>query len=135
MIDYAAEYGIDMNVLHREHPAHPRQVRAHREHEARAARYWELQERIADVSEARIGVLLEKARVAQAKALEQKLFPVAEPVTLPVTSHVTEQVTREVRRVKKNATRHGAYKFTPEQLLQANLAYDRREAEGTGLTA
>jgi uncharacterized protein (DUF849 family) len=123
MIDYAAEYGIDMDELFQEHPAHPVQVRLHREHEARGARYWELQERVADVEQARFDLIWQKARLAEAKLLEKKLF---DSFVLPLEKGSEEKV----RRVVTKAKRHGAYKFSVAQLEQANLAYERREGLG-----
>jgi hypothetical protein len=41
MIDYAAEYGIDMDELWREHPLHPVQARVRLEHQRKAKKYWD----------------------------------------------------------------------------------------------
>jgi hypothetical protein len=41
MIDYAAEYGIDMDELWREHPLHPVQAQVRLKHQRKAKKYWE----------------------------------------------------------------------------------------------
>jgi hypothetical protein len=124
MIDYAAEYGIDMDELFQEHPAHPVQVQFHRQHEARGARYWEWRERVADVEQARFNLIWQKARLAEAKLLQKKLF---DSFVLPLE----EGSEGKVQRVVTKAKRHGAYKFSLAQLEQANLAYERRERLGS----
>jgi DNA-directed RNA polymerase specialized sigma subunit len=40
MVDYAKEYGIDIEELKKEHPCHPTQTQARRKHEFLAKEYW-----------------------------------------------------------------------------------------------
>ena len=112
-VDYAREYGIDVEVLRLEHPAQPGQMRAKRVHEMKAETYWNHEQRIREIKEGDVGAMLVRLRKFDLDKHESMLVELA-------TIRESEVVTKEMR--------EGSYEFTPEQLMQAHLAYDRREA-------
>jgi hypothetical protein len=50
-VDHAAEYGIDMDELWREHPLHPVQAQVRLKHQRKATKYWEVNREIRSWSE------------------------------------------------------------------------------------
>ena len=105
-------------------------------------RFWARSDRERVGADARLELLSAQGRV------EQFDSDVAGPVVLPdwvptfiikcvgsavdVLEGLPDVAPAPVKRLRQQVTkkmREGSYEFTPEQLMQAHLAYDRREAE------
>jgi hypothetical protein len=146
MIDYAREYGIDVEVLRLEHPLQLGQVRVSRAHEGWSSEYWKVARGFGEVTALEVFALF-KARLKAFDAVkaEQVLLAAAVPVPLPdwvptfiikcvgsvddVVESLPDVAPAPVKRRRGQLTkemRQGAYTFTAAQLLQADIAYDRR---------
>jgi hypothetical protein len=127
MIDYAAEYGIDMDELWGEHPLHPVQARIKRKHEHKAETYWY------HASADQASAVLESETQFASLPQSQRELDIAEKHLLKAGA--SDVVVRPVvvARVKKPVTaksKRRNHVFTDEHLRQANLAYERREGLG-----
>jgi hypothetical protein len=122
VIDYAAEYGIDMDELWQEHPAHPSQARLQRAHSVKAEAYQDHVRAVAEQANSGIEAHLSRLRLDSDeldKAEKHLLRMRAREIVVPGPTKKPETL-KNIRR---------KYVFTDEHLKQANLAYDRLIAE------
>ena len=143
-VDYAREYGIDVEVLRLEHPVHPGQVGLALAHEAMSRDVWVEVARVRKEREARARYLSAQTPVEHfdLDLAERVLLAQAIPVELPdwvptfiikclmEYPAVVEAAPEAAKRGKPRAKRaKHAYTFTAKQLMQAHLALDRRESD------
>jgi len=133
-----------------EHPAQPGQVGLALAHEAMSRDVWVEVARVRKEREARARYLSAQTPVAHfgLDLAERVLLAQAIPVELPdwvptfiikcvgsaddVLEGLPDVAPAPVKRLRRQVTkkmRQGSYVFTEAQMLQADLAYDRREAE------
>ena len=111
-VDYAREYGIDVEVLRLEHPAQPGQMRAKREHQARSKVFADYSEALVRAKDCDSVAKFSRSSVV-AFNLDQ-----AERVLLAQVIPLLPPTDGELRRAKKVAA--------AREVLMSNLAYKRR---------
>ena len=115
MVDYAKEYGIDLEQLKSEDPASLKQMRLRRDHEHYSAKYWELKDAIEKHND---GLLRE--------ALTDYYFGLIE-----AREALPETRTRDTRvklapKPKQKLIKAGKYQFTEQQLEIAARAFRKQ---------
>lgn len=121
-VNWGTELGIDMAELRMEYPSTAVQGRLRREGEAKAKLYWEHAERVREASEASMSKIMRRLKTADFDEAERLLLRQVVPVVQPEL----------LRKPETLAVRRAKYNFSDHQVRQANMAYERWEAEGTG---
>ena len=118
MVNYAKEYGIDLEKLKEEDPTHPKQMRLRREIEAKSADMWAHVEKVNELS--RIGI--EHAR-------KQYEFAIKNPPA-PVTRKRLPKVANQKQKPPKPKTvKVGNYNFTERQFQLAMEALEKQNQQ------
>lgn len=117
MIDYAKEYGIDLEKLKSEDPSSLESMRIKRNHDRYSNKYWEMMRAIQRDEENRLQHSLTEyhERVAEAKRAEAKrLKPEPAPKHKPKA------------KPRQKLIKAGKYKFTEKQLEIASSVFQTK---------
>jgi len=111
MVNYAKEYGIDLEKLKQESPDTPDQMIAHRNHERRSAEYWQMSEKIRLDEEAKLRHAL--------TAYHENLANARREMALRGERMATANRRRSLavpKRKTEKLVKPGKHKFTEKQL-------------------
>jgi hypothetical protein len=120
MVNYAKEYGIDIEELQLESPSQPRQARLRREREAMAADYWQQIERVNELAAVGITHAKEAYEYALANPPKSRVSP-AKP-----QPRVSNQ---KLRKPRPKTFKVGRYDFTEKQFEIALEVLEKQREE------